>query len=369
MITLLIGTAMSLLITLIGMKYFIAFLVRKSYGQFVRDDGPQEHHTKRGTPTMGGALIVASVIFSYFAAHLITSMIWGHGFRPTASGMLLLFLMAGMGFVGFIDDFKKISNQRSLGLSPGGKIALQTAIGVIFAVLALQFPNSHGLTPASFHISFQRDIPWLNLAFAGTALGTVLFVIWSNLIVTAASNGVNLTDGLDGLAGGAAIMVFTAYLLIGIWQSNQACGRGRVIEAACYQTRDPMDLATIAAILCGSLVGFLWWNASPAKIFMGDTGSLALGGAVAGFAILTRTELLLPIIAGLFVIITLSVILQVGYFKLSGGKRIFKMAPLQHHFELLGWAEVTVVIRFWILAGLFVAVGLGIFYFDWVVKL
>ncbi|GAA1349338.1 phospho-N-acetylmuramoyl-pentapeptide-transferase [Falsarthrobacter nasiphocae] len=369
MITLLIGGALALLITIVGMKFFIAFLVKKSYGQFVRDDGPQEHHTKRGTPTMGGALIVGSVVVSYFLSHALVGAIRGTGFHPTASGMLLLFLMAGMGFVGFIDDAKKITNQRSLGLSPMGKILLQTGIGVVFAVLALQFPNERGLTPASFLISFQRDIPVLNLAFAGTVLGTILFVIWSNLIVTAASNGVNLTDGLDGLAGGAAIMVFTAYLLIGIWQSNQACGGGREIAAACYTTRDPMDLAAIAAMLCGSLVGFLWWNASPAKIFMGDTGSLALGGAVAGFAILSRTELLLPIIAGLFVLITLSVILQVGYFKLSGGKRIFKMAPLQHHFELLGWAEVTVVIRFWILAGLFVAVGLGIFYFDWVVKL
>ncbi|MCB4207705.1 phospho-N-acetylmuramoyl-pentapeptide-transferase [Arthrobacter sp. UM1] len=369
MITLLIGAGMSLLITIVGMKYFINYLVKKSYGQFVRDDGPQEHHTKRGTPTMGGALIVLSVVFSYFATHLLMVLVRGGGFHPTASGMLLLFLMAGMGFVGFVDDFKKISNQRSLGLSPMGKIILQAAIGIVFAFLALQFPNERGLTPASFFISFQRDIPVLNLAFGGTLLGTILFIIWSNLIVTAASNGVNLTDGLDGLAGGAAIMVFSAYLLIGIWQSSQACGGARAIEAACYQTRDPMDLAAIAAMLCGSLVGFLWWNASPAKIFMGDTGSLALGGAVAGFAILTRTELMLPIIAGLFVLITLSVILQVGYFKISGGKRIFKMAPLQHHFELLGWAEVTVVVRFWILAGLFVAVGLGIFYFDWVVKL
>ena len=175
--------------------------------------------------------------------------------------------------------------------------------------------------------------------------------------------------GLDGLLAGASVMTFAAYTLVNIWQNNQWCGRALSAGPKCYEVRDPLDLAVVAAAITGACFGFLWWNASPAKIFMGDTGSLALGAAIAGFAILTRTELMLPIVAGLFVIITLSVIIQVGYFKLSGGKRVFKMAPLQHHFELLGWAEVTVVIRFWILAGLFVAVALGIFYFDWVVKL
>ncbi len=184
-------------------------------------------------------------------------------------------------------------------------------------------------------------------------------MLWSNLIITAATNGVNLTDGLDGLAAGASIMVFGAYTLMGIWQSNQACGSPRQAGAGCYTVRDPLDLALLAAILSAALVGFLWWNTSPAKIFMGDTGSLAIGGAVAGFAILSRTELLLAFIGGLFVLITLSVIIQVGYFKITKGKRFFKMAPLQHHFELKGWAEVTVVVRFWILCGLFVAAGPG----------
>ena len=225
------------------------------------------------------------------------------------------------------------------------------------------------MTPASYQISLVRDIPWLNLAFAGTLLGAILFVLWSNLIITAATNGVNLTDGLDGLAAGASIMVFGAYTLMGIWQSNQSCGSPRQAGCGCYIVRDPLDLALLAAILSAALVGFLWWNTSPAKIFMGDTGSLAIGGAVAGFAILSRTELLLAFIGGLFVLITLSVIIQVGYFKITKGKRFFKMAPLQHHFELKGWAEVTVVVRFWILCGLFVAAGLGIFYAEWVVLL
>jgi phospho-N-acetylmuramoyl-pentapeptide-transferase len=177
---------------------------------------------------------------------------------------------------------------------------------------------------------------------------------------------VNLTDGLDGLATGASVMVFGAYVLIGIWQSNQSCQLASAAGPQCYEVRDPRDLAVVAACLVGSCFGFLWWNASPAKIFMGDTGSLALGGALAGLAITSRTELLLVPLAGLFVMIALSVIIQVGSFKLTG-KRVFRMAPLQHHFELAGWGEVTIVIRFWIIAGLFVALGLGVFYAEWVV--
>jgi phospho-N-acetylmuramoyl-pentapeptide-transferase len=189
-------------------------------------------------------------------------------------------------------------------------------------------------------------------------------VIWAYIFVAGASNMVNLTDGLDGLATGACIMVFGAYLIVAIWQFNQRCSV--IAGPNCYEVRDPLDLAIVSAALVGACFGFLWWNTSPAKIFMGDTGSLALGGALAGLAILSRTELLLGVLSGLMVIITLSVILQVGWFKLSGGKRLFRMAPLQHHFELQGWAEVTIVVRFWIIAGLFVALGLGLFYAEWV---
>ncbi|MEE1620291.1 phospho-N-acetylmuramoyl-pentapeptide-transferase [Zafaria sp. Z1313] len=368
MIALLMGATTALVITFFGTPLFIKLLVRRRYGQFVRDDGPTSHHTKRGTPTMGGAMIVAGVVIAYFGTHGILQLFSEHATGPTASGLILLFLMVGMGLVGFLDDFIKISKQRSLGLRAWQKIVLQAAVGVGFALLALGFPNAKGLTPASTQISFIRDTP-LDLAFAGPVAGVLLFIVWSNLIVTAATNGVNVTDGLDGLATGAAIMVFGAYTLMGIWQYNQACGSSRSIGSVCYEVRDPMDLALLGAILSGALVGFLWWNTSPAQIFMGDTGSLAIGGAIAAFAILSRTELLLVVLAGLFVLITLSVIIQVGYFKLSGGKRVFLMAPLQHHFELKGWAEVTVVVRFWILAGLFVAAGLGIFYAEWVVGL
>ena len=355
----LVAAAVSLLLSLFGTPLYIRFLVRRGYGQFVRDDGPTTHHTKRGTPTMGGAVIIASTVLAYLAAHLLTMA------PVTVSALLVLGLMTGLGLVGFLDDFIKISKQRSLGLRTLPKLLGQSLVAVLFAVLALQFPNERYRTPASTQISFIRDTD-LDLAFAGAFLGLVLFVLWAQLMIAATSNGVNLTDGLDGLATGATSFVAAAYVLIGIWQSNQSCQVVTQAGPRCYEVRDPRDLAVVAAALMGACFGFLWWNASPAKIFMGDTGSLALGGALAGLAILTRTELLLIILGGLFVLITLSVVIQVGSFKLTG-KRVFRMAPLQHHFELAGWAEVTIVIRFWIIAGLFVALGLGVFYAEWVV--
>jgi phospho-N-acetylmuramoyl-pentapeptide-transferase len=185
-------------------------------------------------------------------------------------------------------------------------------------------------------------------------------------MVMSASNGVNLTDGLDGLATGASIMTFLAFVLIGVWEFGQSCGLNA--NAGCYAVRDPLDLAVLAAAFAGGCTGFLWWNTPPAKIFMGDTGSLALGGAIAGLAATLRVELLLIPLGGLFVIITMSVLIQTAYFKMSGGKRVFKMAPLHHHFELIGWAQITVVIRFWIIAGLCVAMGLGLFYAQWVAQ-
>ena len=353
----LVAAAISLMLSLLGTPLFIKFLVRRRYGQFIRDDGPTSHHTKRGTPTMGGAVLIGASILAYGSAHLFTLT------PVTASGILVLFLMTGLGLVGFLDDYIKISKQRSLGLRTKEKLAGQTLVAVIFAVLALQFPNSRFRTPAVPFVSFVRDTN-VNFAFSGTLLGLILFVLWANLMIAGTSNGVNLTDGLDGLATGAGVMVFGSYVLIAIWQLNQNCQINPGVK--CYEVRDPRDLAVVAAALMGSCFGFLWWNAAPAQIFMGDTGSLALGGALAGLAITTRTELLVVILGGLFVIITLSVIIQVGWFKATG-KRVFRMAPLQHHFELAGWNEVTIVIRFWIVAGLFVALGLGVFYAEWVV--
>lgn len=351
-----VGTTIALLIGLVGTRAFIAFLVRKGYGQFIRDDGPTTHHTKRGTPTMGGAVIIAGAVVGYYGAHLIT---WD---MPTASGNLVIFLMVGLGLVGFADDWTKISKQRSLGLRSWEKLIGQTLVAVIFAILATRFTRG-GIAPASYHISFVRDT-WINLAFHGTVSAVILFVIWANLMIAGTSNGVNLTDGLDGLATGACVMVFGAYVLISVWQYNQNCQLN--FSDKCYNVRDPLDLAVVAACITGACFGFLWWNASPAKIFMGDTGSLALGGALAGLAITTRTELLMVILGGLFVLETLSVMIQVGSYKLRR-KRVFRMAPIHHHFEMVGWEQITVTVRFWIIAGLCVAGGLAIFYAEWVV--
>ena len=299
---------------------------------------------------MGGTVIIASVIASYFLTHLITQR------AVTISALLVIGLMAGLGLVGFLDDWLKVSKQRSLGLRARTKMAAQSVVALTFAVAGLNFPDERGLTPVSLNLSTVRD--------TSLKLGAVLVVIWVFFMITATSNGVNLTDGLDGLATGAAVMSFGAFILIGVWEFGQSCA----ISAGpnCYEVRDPLDLAVLAAALSGACFAFLWWNASPAKIFMGDTGSLALGGALAGLAITLRTQLLLTLIGGLFALITLSVIVQVSYFKISKGKRIFRMAPLQHHFELMGWGEVTIVIRFWIIAGIMVAGGLGLFYGAWV---
>jgi phospho-N-acetylmuramoyl-pentapeptide-transferase len=352
--------SIGLILSLLGTRSAIRVLAGAGYGQEIRDDGPTSHHTKRGTPTMGGIVIIGASLIGYFGAKLLTQDV------PSASALLLLFLFVGMGLVGFLDDFIKIVKQRSLGLRSKAKIIGQAIIAITFAVVALspQLANSEGRTPASTSISFLRDLSWLSLPMVVAVL-----VIW--FIITAESNAVNLTDGLDGLATGACVMVFGAYTLIGIWQNNQSCLISD--QANCYNVRDPLDLAVVAAAITGACFGFLWWNAPPAAIFMGDTGSLSLGAALAGLAVLTRTELLLIVLGGLFVAITLSVIFQVAWFKASRrvtgvGKRLFRMAPLQHHFELLGWEQVTVVIRFWIITGLCVAAGIGIFYAEWVAR-
>jgi phospho-N-acetylmuramoyl-pentapeptide-transferase len=351
--SILLAGAIGMLGTLLGTRYAIRFLVDRGYGQFIRDDGPTSHHTKRGTPTMGGIVIIISVLLAYAIAHLVT---WS---EPTATSLLALGLFTGLGLVGLADDWIKISKARSLGLHAWAKFSLQALVAVSFAVLSFQFPDSRGLTPASAAISFLRDIPWATLPVWAA-------VIWIVFLVAAWSNAANLTDGLDGLATGAAAMVFAAYGFVNIWQYNQSCAWADA-GPQCYEVSNPHDLAVVSLALAGACFGFLWWNASPAKIFMGDTGSLALGGALAAMSVLTRTELLMPVIAGLFVIITASVVLQVGWFKLTKGRRLFKMAPLQHHFELLGWAEVTITIRFWIICGLCAATGLGLFYAEWVV--
>jgi len=364
-IAILIGGGVSLAFTLLLTPLFIRLFRRLKWGQFIRDDGPESHHIKRGTPTMGGIIFIAGAVIGYFAGHALSS-------EPVSlSGLLVIYLMVGLGLIGFIDDFMKTRNQRSLGLGGWAKVAGQVIVAGGFAALALNFPDAAGQTPASSKISAVRDIPWLDFMVFGAVIGGILFAVWVTIIIVSASNGVNVADGLDGLATGAAIFAISSYIFIGFWQFNQACLNPQLDEGLrykCYEVRDPLDLAIMAAALAGALIGFLWWNTSPAQIFMGDTGSLGIGGALAAFAILSRTELLLVVIGGLFLIVTGSVILQRAYFKISGGKRIFLMSPLHHHFELKGWAEITVVVRFWLISGLFVAVGVGLFYLEWVYR-
>jgi phospho-N-acetylmuramoyl-pentapeptide-transferase len=257
----------------------------------------------------------------------------------------------GCAFIGFLDDWLSIVRKRSLGLHARYKILLQLGLALFVGFVALHF--------GGVDTSLKLPVPHHNLN-----VGTFFYYAIVFIVIAGFSNAVNLTDGLDGLATGATEAVSGAYVLIGIWQSNNSCLTKPGPQ--CYEVRDPRDLAVVAACIMGAAFGFLWWNASPAKIFMGDTGSLALGGALAGLAIVSRTELLLVLLGGLFVLITLSVVIQVGFFKMTR-KRVFRMAPLQHHFELVGWGEVTIVIRFWIVAGLFVGLGLGVFYAEWVV--
>ena len=348
----LISGAVALFFALFGTPVLIRLLAKRGYGQIIRDDGPSSHHTKRGTPTMGGLIIIFAAIAGYLLSHGITQT------AMTASALLVIALVVGLGFVGFLDDWLKVSREKSLGLKGRYKILGQVVIAATFGYFGIQFADSEGLSPISLNLSAGRD--------TSIVLGGVAVVIWIALMVTATSNGVNLTDGLDGLATGASVMTFLSFILIGVWEFGQSCAIAVDAASGCYAVRDPLDLAVLAAALAGACTGFLWWNASPAKIFMGDTGSLALGGALAGLACTLRVQLLLIPLGGLFVIITMSVIIQTLYFKATGGKRIFRMAPLHHHFELKGWGEVTIVLRFWIIAGLCVALGLGLFYAQWV---
>jgi phospho-N-acetylmuramoyl-pentapeptide-transferase len=339
----LLAALVALVVSLVGTPFAIRLFRARGYGQLIRDDGPEAHHTKRGTPTMGGAVIIVAAILGYLVAHVIQS-------RFTASGILALFVTAGLGAVGFLDDFIKIRKQRSLGLSKTAKLVGQLLVAVLFGALALHYVG-HDVAK----LSFIRD--------TSLKLGAVGFVVWAYVMLSATSNGVNLTDGLDGLASGSSAMVFAAYVVITFWQFGNRCPG----TAACYVTRDPLDLAIVAAAMMGACFGFLWWNAAPAKIFMGDTGSLALGGALATIAVLSHTELLLVILGGLFVVEALSVIVQVAAFRLFH-RRVFNMAPIHHHFELSGWPEFTVIVRFWIVAGLAVAFGLGLFYAEFLTR-
>ncbi|MDQ3403783.1 MAG: phospho-N-acetylmuramoyl-pentapeptide-transferase [Actinomycetota bacterium] len=351
--SILIAAAIAMVVSILLTPWLIRVFSKQGFGQEIREEGPQGHKAKRGTPTMGGVAIMVAMWAGYGTSHIVNAASGEEA--PTASGLLVLFLATGLGLVGFLDDFIKIRKQRNLGLNKTAKLVGQLAVSLIFAVLALRYPDERELTPASDHLSFVRDI-------AIVSFGAIGFIVFCYLAVSAWSNAVNFTDGLDGLAGGSSAMVLGTYVVISFWQFSHDCSR--VKEAACFDVRDPLDVAVVAAAAMGACIGFLWWNAAPAKIFMGDTGSLALGGLVAGLAIVTRTELLMIVIGGLFVVEMMSVVLQIAVFRTTR-RRLFRMAPFHHHFELAGWAETTVIIRFWLLAGVCAMFGLGLFYADW----
>lgn len=361
--SLLTAGAISLAFTLFLTPVFLRLFRAWGWGQVIRT--PENvhnpsHGAKRGTPTMGGTIFIVGTILGY----LVGSYTGNN--PPTLSGWLVIWMMVGFGAVGFIDDYMKVRSQRSLGLSGWRKVVGQIIVAVPFAIVALNYPNAAGETPASPFVSIFRDVPVLSFMALGPIIGWILYLAWVSFIGVATSNSVNLSDGLDGLAAGAGVFVVGAYSLIAFWQFNQRCATGSsVYPAGCYATPEPFDLAIVSAAFIGALVGFLWWNAPKAQVFMGDVGSMSIGGVVAAMAILTRTELLLVIVAGVYVIASGSVLLQRLYFKITRGKRLFLMSPLHHHLEMRGWSEITIVVRMWIIAGLLAVTGVGFFYVEW----
>ncbi len=352
-------------VSLLGTPFAIKTFTKLRAAQPIRTDAPvgpvPPHEGKRGTPTMGGVVFIVSTVIAYVFGHVALLSLPDKQMAqitPTMTALVLLGLFVFCGAVGFIDDLLKVRKRNSGGLSKRGKLLGQLLVGSIFGVIALYYESTNGETVGSTRVSFIKDISWLDLGKVGAV---ILFVV----IIIATSNAVNITDGLDGLATGTSVMVLSGFAFIGAWQYQHWCADWSYARNGiyCYDVRDPLEIAMICAAAAGACVGFLWWNAAPARIFMGDTGALGLGGLIGGAALATRTELLLPIIGGLFVILMGSVILQMISYRTTG-KRIFLMSPLQHHFELKGWSEVNIVIRFWIIGGICVAMGLGIFYSD-----
>jgi phospho-N-acetylmuramoyl-pentapeptide-transferase len=319
---------------MLGTPLLIGDLRARGIGQQIREDGPAGHFSKAGTPTMGGLAIMAAAVVGWIVAHVFATF--------TTRGLAGMLTICGAALVGFIDDWLKNTRQRSLGLNKRAKIVGQLVVALAFALVAVIWLK------VDTHLSFTR------FNSLGLQLGKVGWVLMAVLIFVGFTNAVNLTDGLDGLAAGSSAFTFVAFTVIGFYQLK---------HEVMYRNPASLDEAVMAAAMIGACTGFLWWNAAPARIFMGDTGSLGIGAAVAVLALLENVDLLLPIIGGLYVLETLSVIVQVTSYRLFG-RRVFRMAPVHHHFELLGWPETTVIVRFWILAGLFTALSLGVFYGD-----
>ena len=335
MIALLLAAGFALIVSLVGTPFLISWLRAHGIGQPIREEGPQTHLTKAGTPTMGGLMIVIGAVVGYVGAHL------RDGADFTWGGMLTMAAIVGAGGVGLLDDYIKVRDRK--GISGKTKMAGLLVVAVLFAWGVLVKAD------VSTMLSFTR------LDSLDIDLGPILWVALAILLFTGFTNAVNLTDGLDGLAAGSASFSYTAYVVIAFWAFR---------HPGVYDIPQALDLALVAAAMIGACAGFLWWNAAPAQIIMGDTGSLAIGAGLAALALVTNTHLLLPIIGGIYVIETVSVMIQVATFRLFK-RRMFRMAPIHHHFELLGWPETTVIIRFWILAAMATAMAVGIFYADY----
>lgn len=362
------ASAIALSFSLFLTPVFLRAFRRWGWGQVIRtpDSGNNPRHgLKRGTPTMGGVIFVIGTILGYLVGTYVG------GTLPTASGLLVIWMMLGFAAVGFVDDYMKLRRQRSLGLSGWRKIVGQILVTAPWALVALNFPDAQGQTPATAFVSVFRDVSVLNFLALPVAIGILLYVAWISLIGVAWSNSTNVTDGLDGLATGVGIFTIGAMSLISFWQFQQRCDSAELVasyQQACYQTRDPLDLAIISATFVASLVGFLWWNAPKAQVFMGDVGSMAIGGVIASVSILSHTEILTVLTAGAFIIGTGSVILQRTYFKITRGKRLFLMSPFHHHLEMRGWSETNIVIRMWIIAAGLAVTGVGFFYVEWLAR-
>jgi phospho-N-acetylmuramoyl-pentapeptide-transferase len=336
-IAMLIAAGVALVVSLVGTPFLISWLRAHAIGQPIREEGPKGHLTKAGTPTMGGVAIVGGAVLGYLLAHLREGAVFTWG------GMLTMAVIAGAGLVGLLDDWIKVKNARNLGLNKRTKVAGLLIVSGGFAWFALEKAS------VSTELSFTR------IGSLDIDLGPWLWALWAVVLLLGFANAVNLTDGLDGLAGGSATFSYSAYVVIAFWAFR---------NPEVYEIPQALDLALVAASMVGACAGFLWWNAAPARIFMGDTGSLAIGAGLAAMALVTNTHLLLPVIGGIYVLETLSVMIQVASFRIFH-RRLFRMAPLHHHYELLGWPETTVIIRFWILAGMATAVAIGIFYADY----
>ncbi len=341
MIAMLMAAGAAFVIAIGGTPLLIRWLRALGIGAHIRDDGPFEHPhvAKAGTPTMGGLAIVGAAVVGYFFAHLRRGNV-----KFASAGWSLLSLIVALALVGFVDDYLGVRAHRNLGLRKRGKTAGIVIVGGGFAALALQWVD------VSTNLSFTRPLQ--------TDLGTIGWLVWAVLVIYATANAVNITDGLDGLVAGSSTLVFIAFVIIAFTEFRHP-GIYHVLSA------QALDLAIIAAAMMGACAGFLWWNAAPARIFMGDTGALAIGGAIAGLSLLTRTVLLLPLLGGLYLVETLSVLAQIISYR-GFKRRVLRMAPIHHHFEVGGWSEFTVIVRFWLFAGACVAFGVGLFYADFI---